>query len=101
VAVAHLLAVVEHRRFVLLALADDDDALHAHRADHRPHRVDRRAVATVLVSAADPAARGHGTRLGDPHQLQGEVAVRGRTVGTETAGGAGGFGNGQRHGTSW
>ena len=53
----------------------------ADRADQRAHGVDRRAVAAVLVAAADPAARGHGGRLGDADQLEGEVAVGGRAVG--------------------
>ena len=79
--VADLLAVVEHGRLVLLALADDDDALHAHRADQRAHGVDRRAVAAVLVAAAHPAAGGHGGRLGHPDQLEGQVAVGRRAVG--------------------
>ena len=103
--VADLLAVVEHRRVVLLALADDDDALHAHRADQRAHRVDRGAVAAVLVAAADPPARGHRGRLGDPHQLEGQVAVRRRPVGPEAAARGArrkrAVWTGQRHGTSW
>ena len=85
-AVADLLAVVEHRGLVLLALADDDDAVHADGADQGAHRVDRRAVAAVLVAAADPAAGGHGGGLGDPDQLEGEVAVGRRPVGAEAAG---------------
>ena len=101
VPVADLLAVVEHRRFVLLALADDDDAVHAHRADEGPHGVDGRAVAAVLVAAADPAAGGHRGRLGDPDQLEGEVAVGCRAVGAEAATRRKrAFGDGQRHGTS-
>ena len=75
-AVADLLAVVEHRRFVLLALADDDDAAHRHGADQRAHRVDRRAVPAVLVAATDPAAGRHRGRLGDADELEGQVAVR-------------------------
>ncbi len=77
VAVADLFAVVEHRRVVLLALADDDDAAHRHRVDQLAHRVDRGAVAALLVAASHPAAGGHRAGLGDPHQLQGQVAVRG------------------------
>ena len=80
VAVADLLAVVEHRRVVLLALADDHDAAHGHRVDQLAHRVDGGAVAALLVAAADPASRGHRAGLGDPHQFQGEVAVRGFTT---------------------
>ncbi len=103
--VADLLAVVEHRRLVLLALADDDDALHAHRADQGAHRVDRGAVAAVLVAAADPPARGHRRRLGDPHQLEGQVAVGRRPAGPEAAARGArrkrAVWTGQRHGTSW
>src|SRR5690606_34995716 len=69
------LTVVEHGRFVLLALADDHDAAHGYRADQLAHGIDGRAVAALLVTAADPAARGHGTCLGDPDQFQCEVAV--------------------------
>ena len=76
VAVADLLAVVEHRRVVLLALADHHDAAHRHRVDQLAHRVDGRAVTTLFVAAADPAARRHRARLGHPHEFQGEVAVR-------------------------
>jgi hypothetical protein len=56
-AAADLLAVEQHRRLVLLALADDDDALHRDGADQLAHRVDRRAVAAVLVAAARPTGR--------------------------------------------
>ena len=75
-AVADLLAVEEHRRFVLLALADHDDAVHRDRVEHEAHRVDRGAVGGELVAAPDPAGGGQRSRLGDPHQLQREVAVR-------------------------
>ena len=54
-AVADLLAVVEHRRFVLLALADDDDAVHRDAVEHEPHGIDRGAVGGVLVAPAHPA----------------------------------------------
>ena len=54
---AEVLAGVQHRGVVLLALADDDDAAHRDGAEHRPHRVDRGAVDLVLVAAAEePAA---------------------------------------------
>ena len=77
VAVADLFAVVEHRRVVLLALADDHDAAHRHRVDQFAHGVDGGAVTALFVPAADPPACGHGTGLGDPDQFEGEVAVRG------------------------
>ncbi len=75
VAVADLLAVVEHRGVVLLALADHHHAAHRHRIDQLAHRVDGRAVAALLVSAADPAPSRHRAGLGDADQLQGQVAV--------------------------
>ena len=80
VAVADLLAVVEHRRVVLLALADHHDAAHRHRVDQLTHRVDGRAVAALLVAAAYPAARRHRACLGDSHEFEGEVAVGGFTT---------------------
>ena len=69
------LVVEEHRRFVLLALADHDDALHRHGIDHAAHQVDGGAVGGVLVAAADPARGAHGGRLGHPHELECEVAI--------------------------
>ena len=54
-AVADLLAVEQHRRLVLLALADDDDAVHRHAGEHGAHRLDGGTVGTVLGAAADPA----------------------------------------------
>jgi hypothetical protein len=75
-AVAHLLAVEQHRRFVLLALADHDHAVHRHGRQHRPHGFDGGAVGTVLVAPAHPARAGECGSLGGPHQLEGEVAVR-------------------------
>jgi hypothetical protein len=74
-AVADALAVVEHRGLVLLALADDDDAVHRDGLEDEAHGLDGRAVGAVLVAAAHPAGRGEGGGLGDPHQLQGQVAV--------------------------
>ena len=74
-AVADLLAVVEHRRLVLLALADDDDAVHRDRVEHRAHRVDGGLVGGDLVAAADPAAGAHRRGLGHAHELEREVAV--------------------------
>jgi hypothetical protein len=75
VAVAHGLPVEEHRRLVLLPLADHDDASHAHGVEHEAHRVDGRLVGCVLVSTPDPA-RGEGRRrLGDSDELEREVAV--------------------------
>ena len=69
------LAVEQHRRLVLLALADHDDALHGDRVDHPPHQVDRGPVGGVLVAPPDPAGGAHRACLGDAHELEREVAV--------------------------
>ena len=74
-AVADPLAVVEHRRLVLLALADHDQAVHRHRVEHQPHRVDRGLVGRLLLAPANPAGGGERRGLGDPDELQREVAV--------------------------
>src|SRR5262249_49808757 len=75
-AVADVLAVEQHRGVVLLTLPDHDDATHRYRIDKSAHRVDRGAVAALLVAASDPTAGGHRGRFGDPYQVKGEVTVR-------------------------
>ena len=75
VAVADRLAVEQHRRFVLLALADDDDAVHRHALSDDAHGVDGGAVGAFLVAPAHPPRGGHGGRLGDADELEGEVAI--------------------------
>ena len=74
-AVADVLAVVEHRRLVLLALADHDDAVHGDRVEQHPHRVHGRAVGALLVAAPDPAGAGERGVLGRTHELHREVAI--------------------------
>jgi hypothetical protein len=69
-------AVVEHRGVVLLAFTDDDHAVHRDGHHHRPHRRHGGGVGTVFVSAPDPPARRHRGSLGDPKQIQCQVAVR-------------------------
>ncbi len=75
-AVADPLAVVEHRSLVLLALADDDHAVHRDGIEHQPHGIDRRLVGALLVAAADHPRGGQRRRLGHPHQLERQVAIR-------------------------
>ena len=75
-AVADLLAVEEHRRLVLLALADDDDAAHRDRVEHEAHRVDRCLIGRDLVSAPDPARGERRRGLRDADELEREVPVR-------------------------
>ena len=83
-AVADLLAVVQHRRLVLLPLADHDDAVHADRAEHRVHAVDGGLVGGDLVAAADPARGLHRRGLGHAHELEREVAI-GRRLATASS----------------
>ena len=71
-----VLAVEEHRRLVLLALADDDDTAHAHRVEHEPHGVDGGLVGGDLVAASDPAGREGRRGLGDAHELERQVPIR-------------------------
>ena len=73
--VADVLAVVEHGRLVLLALADHDHAVHGHGVEQHPHRVHRRAVGALLVAAPDPAGAGKRGVLGRTHELHREVAI--------------------------
>ena len=74
-AVADLLAVVEHRRLVLLPLADHDDAVHVDRVQHGVHAVDGGLVGGLLVAAADPARGLQRGGLRDAHELEREVAI--------------------------
>ncbi len=75
--VADLLAVEQHRRLVLLPLADHDDAVHRHGVEHEPHRVDGGLVGGLLVAAADPPRGAERGRLGDADQLERKVAIGG------------------------
>src|SRR5215216_6351070 len=70
-----LLAVVEHRRLVLLALTDDDDTVHGDVVEHEPHGIHGGLIGRLLVAPTHPAPGGEGGRLGHAGQLHGEVAV--------------------------
>ena len=74
-AVADLLAVVEHRRLVLLALPDHHHAVHLDRLEHEAHAVDGGLVGRLLVSHAHQRRGRQRGGLGHPHELQGQVAV--------------------------
>ena len=69
-AVANGLAVVEHRRLVLFAFADDDDAVHLDAVEDLSHGINCGAVGSFLVPSAHPACSRHGCRLGDSYQLE-------------------------------
>ena len=73
-AVADDFAVVEHRRFVLLALADYDDAFHGDALQRVAHGVDRGLVDQLLVALAHMNRGSHRSRLGHSYQLHRQVA---------------------------
>ena len=77
VAVAELLADVEHRRLVALAFTDDDAPAHVHVAEGATHGLGGGAVGAVLVAKADEAGRGQRGRLGDANDFECEVSVHG------------------------
>ena len=72
---ADLLADIEHRRLVHLALADHHGAVDRDAVERLAHRLDRGAVGLVLAAEAHPAGRRQRRRLGHAHQLEREVAV--------------------------
>ena len=74
-AAAHLLADIEHRRLVALALADDHRAVDGERAEGAAHGVDRRLVGGAFVAAADMARAGERRGLGDARRLERQVPV--------------------------
>ena len=71
-----MFAVEQHRGFVLLALADDHDAVEVHGLQEGAHGVHGGAVGLVLVAETHPVAAGDGRGFGDADKFQGEVAVR-------------------------
>ena len=72
------LAVVEHGRVVLLALADDDAAGEVDVHERLAHGSHRGAVGGYLVALAEPSRGGDRGGLGDADHLEGEVAVAAR-----------------------
>ena len=81
-----MLAGVQHRGVVVLALADDDHAAHRDGAEHRPNGVDRGAVDLVLVAPAEEPGGGHRRGLGGSDQFQRQDAVVIKGVGCSAAG---------------
>ena len=72
---ADFLADIEHRRFVHLALADDDGAVDGDGVEGLAHGLDGRAVGLVLVAPADPAGGGDGGGLGDADEFERQIAI--------------------------
>ncbi len=73
--VADLFADVEHRRFVFLAFADDDEAVDVDFAEHAAHRVDGRLVDRVLVAPPDELARDDRRRFGRAQEFELDARV--------------------------
>ena len=73
---ADFLADEQHRRFVALALADDDAAVDVDVAEFGAHGLDGGVVGGLLVALAAPVGGGDRGALGDAHQLERQGAVR-------------------------
>ena len=70
---ADLLADVKHRRFVALALADDDRAVDRHGVHLAAHRLDGHLVGAVAIALAHRVGAGDGGLFGDAEELEREV----------------------------
>ena len=77
---ADLLADIEHRRLVALALADHDRALDGEAVELRAHGVDRDLVGGLLVAAPAQPGGGDGGALGDAHEFQGQDPVEAGSI---------------------
>ena len=65
----HLLTDVQHRRFVALALADDDRAVDRHRVHLAAHRFDGHLVGAMAITLAHRVGAGNGGLFGDAEKL--------------------------------
>ena len=76
-----LLADVEHGRFVALAFADDDGAVHGHGIHHAAHGLGGHLVGVLAVALAHGLGRGDGRLFHHAQELQRQVAFQicGRT----------------------
>ena len=72
---ADFFADIEHRRFIALAFADDDAALHGHGVERGAHGVDCGLVGGLLVTATYEL--GGGLRGGDGHACSGKSKIVG------------------------
>lgn len=55
IAGTHLLADIQHRRFVLFSFADHHHAIHRHRVERKAHCIDRRLIGGILVATTHEA----------------------------------------------
>ncbi len=72
---ADLLADVEHRRLVALALADDDRAVDRHRVHLLPHGLDGHLVGLVAVALPHRVGAGDRRLLDDAQEVEREVGI--------------------------
>ena len=86
---AHLLADVEHRRLVALALADDDRAADLDVVERPAHRLDGGAVGGLPVAAAHEARGGDRRGLGDADHLEREQRFHGVSASVIVSAGSG------------
>ena len=68
-----LLADIEHRRLIPLALADDDLTIDIEPRQHSAHRLDRGIVRGMPVPETDPSCRSDRSSLGHLQELQEEI----------------------------
>ncbi len=73
---ADLLADIQHRRLVALALADHDGAFDGQFVELAPHRVDRGLVGRLLVAMAAQPRRRHRRAFRHPHDLERQDALQ-------------------------
>jgi len=67
---AHLLADVQHRRRVALALADHDGAVDRHRIHRAAHRFDRGVVRAMAIALAHGVRAGNGGLFDDAQEFE-------------------------------
>ena len=67
---ADLLADVQHRRLVALALADDDRAVDRHRVHDAAHRLDGDLVRVVAIALPHRVRAGDGRLFDDAQELE-------------------------------
>jgi hypothetical protein len=64
-----LLSDVQHRRFVALALADDDRPVDRHGVHFAAHRFDGHLIGAVAIPLAHRVGAGNGGLFGDAEEL--------------------------------
>ena len=69
------LADVEHRRFVALALADDDRAVDRHRVHLVPHRFDGDLIGLVPIALPHRVRAGDRRLLDDPDEVERQIGI--------------------------